>query len=601
MKNKLGTGLKLRGCHLAIAAALAVSAPAHAIQFDWGDWNGSWDNTISYGISWRAEDPDPALIGIGNGGTGPAILTDDGTLNFEKGDIFSNIIKGTSEIEVSNGQFGAFGRIKYWYDFELENGKQLHGHSPNDYQAGAKLNDDDFADFAKFSGIALLDLFVYGEFDLGELPLDIRIGRQVLNWGEATFIQGINVLNPIDVSAFRRPGAQIKEGLLPVGIVYGNLGLGGGWSLEGFYQFKWEKTVIDPCGTYFSTADFAATGCNELIAPDLNIYPDVILQNINNVRKDPFVNEASDSGQYGLALRNYVDSIDTEFGIYAQRLHNRTPVINVRYNFAGAFSGSVLGTNPVPVYYQMEYPEDIDVYGLSFATNIGVVAWSGEVSYKKDMPVGINGTTELLGGLGVLATQGAACATPQAYGQFGARACQAFISFATTGDGLAQGWDRFDVTQAQSTALYFWDQGLGSQRVTMIGEVAWIGVNDLPSIAEMPYGRNPIFGPPVNLGGVNDDGFVTSNSWGYRIRMAADYPNVFAGVGLIPSIAWAHDVKGTSPTPTFLDGRKAFSLALGANYLTKYRGSIAYTWFSGGVANPSTDRDFFSFTVSMDF
>ncbi len=53
-------------------------------------------------------------------------------------------------------------------------------------------------------------------FDIGDMPLDVRVGRQVVNWGEATFIQGINVLNPIDVSAFRRPGAEIKEGLLPV-------------------------------------------------------------------------------------------------------------------------------------------------------------------------------------------------------------------------------------------------------------------------------------------------------------------------------------------------------------------------------------------------
>ena len=117
-----------------------------------------------------------------------------------------------------------------------------------------------------------------------------------------------------------------------------------------------------------------------------------------------------------------------------------------------------------------------------------------------------------------------------------------------------------------------------------------------------PYGRNPSFGAPKpGIGGPSDDGFVTSNSWGYRFRASANYPNVFAGVELTPSIAWAHDVKGTSPTPSFIDGRKAFSLALGANYLTKYRGSISYTWFSGGDANPATDRDFFSFTVSMDF
>jgi len=190
---------------------------------------------------------------------------------------------------------------------------------------------------------------------------------------------------------------------------------------------------------------------------------------------------------------------------------------------------------------------------------------------------------------------------PAALGQFGPRAWAAACEFATTGDGLAQGWDRFDVTQAQTTALYFWDQGLGAQRVTLIGEVAWIGVNDLPATSVMPYGRNPVFGPPTNIGGVNDKGFVTSNSWGYRMRAVANYPNVFAGVELTPGLAWSHDVNGTSPTPTFSDGRKAFGVSLGANYLTKYRAKIAYTWFMGGVANATADRDFFSLTFAMDF
>jgi hypothetical protein len=432
------------------------------------------------------------------------------------------------------------------------------------------------------------------------IPLDVRIGRQVVNWGEATFIQGVNVLNPIDVSAFRRPGAEIKEGLLPVSLLYANLGLGGGWSIEAYYQFDWEATIIDGCGTYFSTVDFAAQGCNELIVR--TDFPDFIQQNLFNARKDPNIRKPSDSGQGGIAIRNYVDKIDTEFGFYYQRLHNRTPTLYLRYNFQAAADGSVLLGSPAPVYYGVEYPEDVDIYGLSFATNVGVVALSGEVSLKKDMPVSINGTTALQAGLGVLATGGAACAVPGSVGQFTARACGAFVSFATTGDGYAPVWDRFDVTQAQSTAIYFWEQGLGSQRVSMVAEVAWIGVDNLPSIATMPYGRNPVFGAPkTGLGGASDQGFITSSSWGYRFRASANYPNVFAGVELTPSIAWAHDVDGTSPTPSFVDGRKAFSLALGANYLTKYRGSIAYTMFSGGFANDARDRDFFSFTVSMDF
>jgi hypothetical protein len=609
MNIRPGTGLRLRAACLAIGAALAASSPAQAVTFDWGDWSGSWDNTISYGISARAEGRDPRLIGRGNGGTGYIGADDDGNLNFDKGDVFSNIIKGTSEMSIDNGQFGAFGRIKYWYDFELADGSHPHGHAPNSYQTNSKLNDDDFANYAKFNGLELLDLFVYGSFELGSMPLDLRLGRQVVNWGEATFIQGINVLNPIDVSAFRRPGAEIKEGLLPVALVYGNLGLPAGFSLEGFYQFKWEETVIDGCGTYFSDLDFVAKGCNFATVPDAEVapgvfLPDNILQGVNSVYKDPFVDEAGDSGQFGLALRNYVEAIDTEFGLYYQRLHSRTPVLAINYTLAAA-SQSILGRNPVPVYYRVQYPEDIDIWGLSFATNIGAVAVSGEVSYTQDLPVSVNSSTILAGGLRTLVTQGAACSiNPLAYGQMGARACAAFGGFAAnpTGDNLALGWDRFDITQAQTTLLYFWDQGLGSERVTLIGEAAWIGVNDVPGLEVMPYGRNSLFGAPATvLGGPSDEGFVTSNSWGYRIRASAAYPNVFAGVELTPSIAWAHDVDGTSPTSAFVDGRKAFSVALGANYLTKYRASIAYTVFSGGFANTQTDRDFYALSVSMDF
>jgi len=614
MNIKQGTGFRLRGCHVAIAAALAVSSPAYAVNWDWGDWSGTWDNTVSYGVSIRAEDRDPRLIGPGNGGAGYTGVDDDGNLNFDKNDVFSNVIKGTSELGIDNGKFGAFGRIKYWYDYELEKLNKPHGNVVNDYQANAPLDDSGFADYAKFKGLALLDLFVYGDFDLGEMPLDLRVGRQVVSWGESTFIQGINVLNPIDVSAVRRPGVEIKEAFLPVGMIYGNLGLPAGFSLEGFYVFEWEATAIDGCGTFFSDIDFAAKGCNNLHAPDVPLAPGVfapdrIAQGINNVQKDPFVDEASDSGQFGLAVRNYVEAIDTEFGLYYQRLHSNTPVLSINYTLAAA-SQSYLGRGftggPVPVYYRVEYPEDMDIWGLSFATNIGTVAVSGELSYKQDVPVSVNGFVILTGGLGVLTTQGAYCAiNPMLYGQMGPRACAAFAQFAgnPTGANLAQGWDRFDITQAQVTVTQVFEQALGSDRVTVVGEAAWIDAGDVPSLAVMPYGRNSIFGNPTTvLGGPSDDGFVTSTSWGYRLRGFATYSNVFnSGVELTPTIAWSQDVDGTSPTPTFLDGRKALSLSLGANYLTKYRASIAYTMFSGGFANTQTDRDFYAFSVSMDF
>ncbi|MGK9704747.1 DUF1302 family protein, partial [Salmonella enterica subsp. enterica] len=91
------------------------------------------------------------------------------------------------------------------------------------------------------------------------MPLDLRLGKQVVSWGESTFILSpIAGLNTVDVSAFRRPGAELKEGFTPAEMLYANLGLTDTTSLEGFLQLKWRKTVPEGCGTYFSTADFAA-------------------------------------------------------------------------------------------------------------------------------------------------------------------------------------------------------------------------------------------------------------------------------------------------------------------------------------------------------
>lgn len=39
----------------------------------------------------------------------------------------------------------------------------------------------------------------------------------------------------------------------------------------------------------------------------------------------------------------------------------------------------------------MEYPEDIRLYGVSFATTLPTgTAWSGELSYRPNMPLQVN-------------------------------------------------------------------------------------------------------------------------------------------------------------------------------------------------------------------
>lgn len=75
----------------------------------------------------------------------------------------------------------------------------------------------DNADAAVIADIDMLDFYLDVNSSIGDSPLLIRIGRQVINWGEATFILGGNsTFNSIDVGAIRRPGAEIKEALLPI-------------------------------------------------------------------------------------------------------------------------------------------------------------------------------------------------------------------------------------------------------------------------------------------------------------------------------------------------------------------------------------------------
>ena len=62
-------------------------------------------------------------------------------------------------------------------------------------------------------------------------------------------------------------------------------------SVEVFYQYEWEKTQIDGCGTYFYGADFTADGCNFV---SVGPFPD----QIGLAAKRQAENEPDDGGQH---------------------------------------------------------------------------------------------------------------------------------------------------------------------------------------------------------------------------------------------------------------------------------------------------------------
>lgn len=507
-------GWSLAALPLAIGMA-TFSGAANAVAFNIGEVEAQLDSQLSVGVSMSTQGADKRFVSLSQGGEAAARTSDDGRLNYEAGDVFSKIFRGVHDLELRYGDSGAFVRGKYWYDFETKDGSQRF----------YDIDDSGRDPLVKGSGVALLDAFVYHNYFIGNNPGNVRLGRQVVSWGESTFIQNsINSINPVDVAALRRPGAEIKEGLLPVEMLYLSQGLTENLSMEAFYQLKMQETVLDNCGTFFG-ADTLATGCNDRLVVTGPDFPQGGAQGMNGdplagtalesffgvpaasyivrARKDQ---EARDDGQFGVAFRWFVPELnDSEFGFYAMNYHSRTPFYsNIAGNYlgptsvvagqaqagnlAGAAAANAVRANGLitgidgargPAGYFFEYPEDIRLYGVSFQTSIAGASVGGELSYRPNMPMQLN--TGDMSRTALLAASGAAGSDNTHRGLEGE---------VDVGDYI-KGYERQEFWQAQVTAIQFFDRVMGASRLALVGEA---GVNYISGIGDMRFGRDSLFG-----------------------------------------------------------------------------------------------------------
>ena len=580
-----------------------LSGAAHAIEIQQGELYGSWDTTLSWGIASRVEDRDENLIGLANGGTAYGVNSDDGNLNYGKG-IYSNIFKVTSEMELNYRNFGGFIRATAFYDYENE----------QDDRARTPLSDDTKALIG--SDIDLRDAYLWTLFDVAERPAEVRVGNQLLSWGESTFIQNsINAINPVDVSKARVPGAELREILLPIPILSASLTTTENTSIELFYQLQWEKTEADPVGSYFGVNDFAPAG-GERVMLGWGAVPDTVPGSLvvtppatTGVVARGTDREAKDSGQYGAALRLYAPKFnDTEFGFYYINYHSRLPLIGATTGTAAAAAGvDPNGLSYVQTArYFISYPENIKLYGLSFNTDLGRsgIALQGEVSYRRDVPLQIDDVEILFAALGAqdnLSPGNTGAAALASAGQLG------LVPFETD----IPGYIRKDVSQVQMTATKVFGPAWGANTTVLLGEIGVSHVIDMPSkdVLRLNAPGTFISGnealSAVHYGAFESaDRFADATSWGYRLLTRMQFDNVFRSINLAPRIVWQHDVNGTSPGPAgnFIEGRRALTLALGATFQNTYSADLSYTRYSGaGRYNLINDRDYVAFNIKYSF
>ena len=677
MKQNLRNGFYKKPLALSIAAALITLANVNvqAKNFELGNFDISFDSTFSAGTSWRVEDrnwndnvgksnninngfdfsqyhpilnANPSAATVWDGAGSYSTNGDNANLNFNSGESFSKLIKGTHELGVRYENLGFFGRAMYFYDFEMMDGDRAWTNP-----SSGKVNDpcrDNEAKDQVCRDVRMLDAFVYGDFELGEMPFSVRVGQQVISWGESTLIShGISELNPVDIARLKAPGAELKEAFIPFGAVWASLGVTETFNVEMFYQYSWEKTVLPAPGSYFSTNDFAGDGghynnvqLNFASNPDMDL--DSLINNLNGLRaqilngnvaiadaggayvggfptkltlrEDGAENDPEDGGQYGLRLSWYLPDLnDTEVSLYHMNYHSRRPVFSgITADFTGAALahdiGMLVSTEITQNNYtdlqafsrvELDYIEDIKLYALSFNTAIGTTSVAGEVTFRQDEPLQIDDVELLF-----------AAMPQQLANDLGRDELDGISQMPVFAGGTrANGYILSDTIQAQMTLTHLWGPSFGASQFVTLLEVGGIDIRDMP---EQDVLRLNGPGTSRNGGvagkeglelalqdGVETNPFPSAFAWGYRFVGKLDYTNVFAGINVSPKVVFSHDVNGITPDPLFLfvEDRKSVSLGLGFDYQSRWSADFSYNSFFGGVGttNQLEDRDYVSFNI----
>lgn len=577
---------------------------AHGIDFKFGDFDVTTHGGLIYGTTIRTDSPDTKLIMPGNGSriglNGTAVggaNSDDGNLNFGKGDTVSSVVKAVAGIDLKRGKYGVAVRAKLWQELKLDSSTPAFGNFPNGYSSNRPLSDAGFSERAKFSGAAFQDVYIYGAFEPWGKPLTARLGQQFLPWGSGWAITGgISALNAVDLPAVRRAGALPEEMLVPLPALYGKLGLNENTTLEGFYQFRFRPTVLDGCGTFFSTYDYLSPGCNGIVVvgPSSAISDPVAIAAGLLGKRAP-TPDVSRSGQAGLALtHNFVD-LGTNVGVYLAEYHSRLPVASAIKTTRVAppfpfLPGDPDGKNPL---YFTEFPERIRMLGLTFSTSRDDLKIAGELTYRPNQPVAFN-ATELV----------------RAFVSDTLPTILRADSSAMPLGGTFHGYDRRKVTQAQLAISDKFHSLLGAEEATIAAEVGLKYMNDLPDQATRRYGRADAFGVgPVN--GVcepgssslqcSQNGFVSRRAWGYRLKAGLRYPNVLSQVDLMPSMTFAHDVRGWSYDNGFNEGRQTLGMSLRATYLKMFFADVTWNSTWGGDYNNASDRSWMAASAGLRF
>jgi len=358
---------------VAIALSALFASAAQAFEIDTGndDLKARWDNTVKYSVGVRTKSQNGQLTSDAN--------LDDGDRNFKSGHLISNRFDLLSEFDLNYQNVGMRVSGAAWYDTVYN--RSTSNNSP--FTANAVPYNEFPRDTRDLHGrqAEILDAFVHGEGNIGDVGITGRLGQHTLLYGESLFF-GNNAIagaqSPVDiVKLLSVPNTQFKELIRPVPQISGQVQVLPNLAVGGYYQVRWRRDRLPGVGSYFSQVDILDTGGDRILAGPNAIIPGgagFFLQRTDD-------QTAKNSGQGGLQLRYRPEGHEVEYGLYAAQFHAKDPLVYARPGAGFNPSTGQVGT------YQLVFPENIKTVGASFSTTIWDVNVAGETSIRYNMPL----------------------------------------------------------------------------------------------------------------------------------------------------------------------------------------------------------------------
>ncbi|WP_123364212.1 DUF1302 domain-containing protein [Pseudomonas brassicacearum] len=350
------------------AIALASSSTALAVEFEYGDLKGSWDNTVKYSLGSRISNPSDTNL--------KNVNADDPEHNFDRGSLMMNRFDWLTELNARYKNYGFSLSAAAWYD-DVYN-RHNDNDSPGTFNPYSVSNDEFTDQTQKWAGnkVELMNAFVSGQWAPFDVPVSVRLGQHTLLWGESLFFTDNGIaaaMAPVDAyKALSVPNTKAQELFLPTKQISASAMFEGGWTVEGFYQFQWEKTRIPPAGSFLSSVDILDEGGERIIAgPGAFFYRGS--------------DDEPDAPQFGVSLRWRPEALNLDLGLYAIEYDEKTPQVVVSPSGGFDPSNGSIGT------YSLRYQERVKLYGISANTTIGQLNIGGEVSYRKDAALRASG------------------------------------------------------------------------------------------------------------------------------------------------------------------------------------------------------------------